>query len=41
MFCGVYVIYRNKMYDDNSMKAGREKWEYIVVRFLYYMGRVD
>lgn len=28
------------MYDGNSMKAGREKWKYTVVR-LYYMGRVD
>lgn len=42
MHRGEYIIYRNKMYDGNSMKSGREKWKYTVEgSYTIWEGRVD
>lgn len=37
MHCWAYSICRSKMYDDNNTKGGKEKWKYILIKFLYFM----
>lgn len=32
----IYIIYRNKMEDEN-IKMGEDKWKYNVAWFLHYM----